>query len=129
MLAEDVFDSSILVKAMRKILNIVLIASLIGSASYAMGEVIAPDEDETISTFCECMRVFSGCDREFFASAAGKPMHSWYQTNYLKKGVKVDLNAACYRTRDKDGMGNGECCTIANNEAKSISNLFRGTRK
>ena len=109
---------------MRKILNAIFIASMIGSAGYAIGEVITPDKDETISTFCECLEAFSGCELELIASATGKPSHSWYQTNYLMKGVEADLNVACYRKRDSDGMGDGLCCTVANSEAKSISKLY-----
>jgi hypothetical protein len=114
---------------MWRIKVVVLVAFIIKTVGIAHGEVVIPEKDETISTFCECLTAFSGCESKLLASAAGYPLYSWYQTNYLKKGVQIDLNAACYRKRDVEGMGDGLCCTFPNNEAKTISNLFRGTRK
>lgn len=115
---------------MRLAIFALISSGVLGLPNVARGEVITkPEKDEAITVKCECLAAFSLCELEVFASAAGKPKHSWTQTNYLKKGVKADLNAACYRKRDVAGQGDGLCCSFTGNQAKTISNLFRGTRQ
>ncbi|WP_143079536.1 hypothetical protein [Nitrosospira sp. Nsp14] len=91
------------------------------------GETITSEKNEKISVRCECLLSLPLCELEVFASAAGKPLQTWYQDVTLTAGKITDLNAACYKNRDVDGMGDGLCC-VTSDAAKTITNLFRGTR-
>jgi hypothetical protein len=89
---------------------------------------VTPDADGQWKIKCECLTRFDLCESEFFATAAGKPTHSWYQDIFVTKGVPADLNAACYRKRDTGIGGLGACCSISGDEAATIKNLFSGTK-
>ncbi len=101
-----------------------LFFTLLSLGSY--GEIINPTEKEDISIKCECIMMVEACHYEAFANLSGKPIQTWYQPGHLEPGVLADLNAACYRKREMGGEG--LCCTT-NDKAKTIRNLFRGTKQ
>ena len=82
--------------------------------------------DAALTVGCTCVVGFSGCQSKLFDAVMGSQRMTWTQTVYVTAGTPADLDAACYRKRDVDGMGAGQCCTVPGDEAKSISNLFRG---
>jgi hypothetical protein len=66
----------------------ILVVCISLNIDIAHSEVVLPEKDETISTFCECLTAFSGCESKLLSSAAGNPTRSWYKVN-LRKGLKL----------------------------------------
>lgn len=82
--------------------------------------------DVDLQIGCTCVVGFSGCQSKVFDAVMGSQRLTWTQTVHVLASKPANLDAACFRKRDVQGMGDGNCCTVPGDDDKSIANLFRG---
>lgn len=109
-----------------KMLDGVAVAIVFGTRFAAAGDYqtsFAPDHHGTWNIECMCIAPDGGVDvctrLKRWDDAAGQPRHIWRQTvtGPGQTDKEIDLSSACYRKRDKDGMGGGLCCEATESEA------------
>lgn len=76
---------------------------------------------------CQCVAVQGLCSFKLFDDAAGQPRITWTQEFFPPGGQSTahDRALACWRKRDVDGLGNGLCCSL-NNDESDADRYFRG---
>jgi hypothetical protein len=86
------------------------------------------DSPEPPNLHCQCVLATAGCPLKVFDELAGKPRQSWYQ-RYTPPNAAAETAhnraLACWRKRDAGGLGDGLCCSSANDDSDA-DRYFRG---
>ena len=77
---------------------------------------VTMDKDGTANIKCQCIADRAGCASKILNQIGGDERAEWHQMAAVLAGHKYDLSMLCYKKRDVEKMGEGNCCKFDGDE-------------